>query len=132
MSCGNQSTDLQSKGFYMIRVFARRYFWTDYNIVLFSKVAIKKCSSIVIPVAGSFLLGLQTVSLYFFLRLYSFAGVFMIFVCIYFTGASFDVSPVCVSYKIYQWRKSLILVASIRFYTLFTKLKLLCICLAVS
>ena len=74
----------------MIRVFARRYFRTDYNIVLFSKVAIKKCPSIIIPVAGSFLLGLQTVSLYFLLRMCSFTGVFMIRVCIYFTGASFD------------------------------------------
>ena len=66
------------------------YFRTDYSTVLFSEAAIENCPSIIIPVARSFLVGLQTVSLQFYLSMSSSAGVFMFFVCIYFTGASFN------------------------------------------
>ena len=49
-------------GFYMVRVFAGGYFQTDYNTVLFSEAAMGKCPSILISLAGSFLVGFQTVS----------------------------------------------------------------------
>ena len=130
MSCGKLSTDLQSKGFYMIRVFARRYFWTDYNIVLFPKVAIKKCPSIIIPVHSCWDCRLSACTFSWEcapLRVF----LWFLFAFILPEHPSMIVSPVCI-FKIYQRRKSFILVASIRFYTLFTKLKLLCICLAVS
>ena len=92
----NQSTDLQSRSIYWFlygSVFCWGYFQTDYNTDVFSEAAIEKCSSVVIPVASSFLFGLQTVTRWLYLRMSSFEGVCLFF-CIYFTKTFFnDWSP---------------------------------------
>lgn len=50
-------------GFFMVPVVAKGYFQTDFNKTFFSEGAIEKCPSMIIPAVGSFLVGLQTVTL---------------------------------------------------------------------
>ena len=47
----------------MVPVVAKGYFQTDFNETFFSEAAIEKCPSMIIPAVGSFLVGLQTVTL---------------------------------------------------------------------
>ena len=94
--CRVETSQLISKAnsltsFCMVWAFSEGYFRTDYSTISFSEAAIKKFLFILIPVAGSLLVGLQTTChLQFYLRMTTFAVVLMFSVCIYFTGASFD------------------------------------------
>ena len=95
------------------------YFQTDYNTVLFLEAAIEGCPSVIIAVAGLILVGWQTVSLRLYLRMSSFADVFILFFCTFLQEHPYIIAPGVCSLEYLLTKEGFTLVASFKFSTYF-------------